>query len=153
MMYHHDSRDYAFAVTEAAKAMRDKLHKDIEHAKSHSMDAIQRVFAELPDDKIVRAKGVEFANDGDKFMMAVKAADGQIIEDRVHPWALGQIAEYSRVPKTFLNALQGMRVDDDCWGAKLAARNLNDIFHHMPVDERRLIRSVDTEARGFLSTK
>jgi hypothetical protein len=153
MMYHHDSRDYAFALTEAAKAMRDKLHKDIEHARSNSMGAIQRVLEELPTDKIVRAKGVEFANHGDEFIMEIKAADGQTIEDRVHPWALGQIAEYARVPKAFLNTLQGLRENDDCWGAKLAAKNLNEIFHHMPVDERRLVRSVESQARGFLSTK
>lgn len=152
-MFHHDERDYNFAVSQAAKAMKDKLHSQIQEAKKKSLLALERVQNELPTDRVVRAKSIEFANSGDKFQMEIRAADGQIIENAVHPWALGQIAEYARIPKTYLMQLQALQQKDDCWGANLAAKNLNELFHHLPNEERRLLRTVDTETRGFLSTK
>lgn len=167
MMYHHDSRDYDFAVTQAAKQMRDRLHGNIDHAKKHAVVAIERIQKEVPQDKIVRARAMEFDyNDDGKFAVQYKVGDGRtdIVEETTHPWAFAQIAEYARVPKTYLQYLMGLHevVKDGGtrgetqyhkWGAKLACENLNRIFAHADREEKRLIRSVETQTRGFLSTK
>lgn len=161
MMYHHDSRDYDFAVTQAAKQMRDRLHGNIDHAKKHAVVAIERIQKEVPQDKIVRARAMEFDyNDGGKFAVQYKVGDGRtdIVEETVHPWAFAQIAEFAHVPKAYLQYLMGQveardNGDRNLWGAKLACDTLNKIFAHADREEKRLIRSVETQTRGFLSTK
>lgn len=161
MMYHHDSRDYDFAVTQAAKQMRDRLHGNIDHAKKHAVVAIERIQKEVPQDKIVRARAMEFDyNDGGKFAVQYKVGDGRtdIVEETVHPWAFAQIAEFAHVPKAYLQYLMGQveardNGDRHLWGAKLACDNLNKIFAHADREEKRLIRSVEAQTRGFLSTK
>jgi len=161
MMYHHDSRDYDFAVSQAAKQMRDRLHGNIDHAKKNAVVAIERIQKEVPQDKIVRARAMEFDyNDGGKFAVQYKVGDGRtdVVEETVHPWAFAQIAEFAHVPKAYLQYLMGQveardNGDRHLWGAKLACDNLNKIFAHADREEKRLIRSVEAETRGFLSTK
>jgi hypothetical protein len=153
-MYHHDERDYGFAVTEAAKTMRGRLHNQIVEARETAQNALVRIQEEIPTDSIARAKVLEFeSKDDDTFVMGVKTTDGKALDFALHPWALGQVAEYARIPKNYLASLQGLRAGDDRWGSRLAAHNLNEIFRNLPAEERRLVRSVDDEARGFLSTK
>lgn len=161
MMYHHDDRDYAFAVTQAARQMRDRLHGNIDRAKKHAGVAIERIQKEVPQDKVVRARAMEFDyNDDGKFDVQYKVGDGRtdVVEETVHPWAFAQIAEFAHVPKAYLQYLMGQveardNGDRHLWGAKLACDNLNKIFAHADREEKRLIRSVETQTRGFLSTK
>jgi hypothetical protein len=161
MMYHHDSRDYDFALSEAAKTMRDRLHGNIEFARNSNERAIERIKAEVPQDKIVRARAMTFDYNKDgKFAVQYKtpgSAITPVVEETVHKWAFGQIAEFARVPKNYLQHLMGLyeAVPGGMynWGAKLACENLNQIFAHTETEEKRLLRSVETEARGFLSTK
>ena len=152
MMFHHDSREYGFAATEAANVMRGRLHNQITEARTSSVTALERVQAEIPIDIVARARGIEFEPKDNGFVMGMKARDGRVLEQEVHPWAFGQIAEYARVPKVYLQSLAAYR-EDEGWGGRLAAHNLNEIFRHLPDNERRLIRSVETQTRGFLSTK
>lgn len=168
MMYHHDARDYDFAVSQAAKQMRDRLHSNIEHAKKNAVAAIERIQKEVPQDKVVRARAMEFDyNDAGQFAVQYKVpgdARTTIVEETVHPWAFAQIAEFARIPKSYLQYLMGLHevVKDGGargetvyhkWGAKLACDNLNKIFAHADAEEKRLIRSVGAQTRGFLSTK
>lgn len=162
MMYHHDGRDYDFAVTQAANQMRERLHSNIQHAKDGSMRALERVQKEIPHDKIVSAKSLTFDmnNEG---QMAVqykvpRAEIVDVVEETIHPWAFGQIAEHARIPKNYVQYLMSLsevihKGHYHRWGAKLAVENLNELFLHMPPAEKRLIRSVEKQTRGFLSTK
>lgn len=167
MMYHHDARDYEFAATEAANAMRRRLHGNIEQARTQAEKAITRIQQEVPADMVVKARTLEFdynAEGGFDVLYKVPGpARTQILEQRLHKWAFGQVAEYAHVPKAYLQYLMGLKEPSrttadgievfDKWGGKLACDNLNQIFAHADKEERRLVRSVQDETRGFLSTK
>lgn len=161
MMYHHDERDYEFAVSQAAKHMRDRLHANIDLAKSKAVVAIERIQNEVPQDKVVRTRATEFTyNEDGKFAVQYKISGAhttKIVEETVHKWAFAQMAEYARIPKTYLDSLM-LRMEDTktgkhLWGAKLACENLTKIFAHAEEEDRRLVRSVEAQTRGFLSTK
>lgn len=143
MMYHHDAtRTYAQAASEAARAMRDKLHARIESGRRSGAAAIQRILNEVPTDRIVPGTGLTFAPAAEGLQLNF----GRMTET-LHPHALGQMAESARLPRTYLAHLQEQGV----WGRELAARNLNELFAHDP--DRHLLRSVGGQTRSMLSTK
>jgi len=143
-MYHHDERSYATAASETATMMRDKLHARIEEGAAPSAAAIDRVFAELPEDKIIRDAGTTFRAATDGSLEIIYGGD---VVESLHSNALGQIAEQAGVPRNYLIDL----ATRGAWGQELAAESLTKIFAHSP--DRHLARSVRKQTRGFLSTK
>lgn len=142
-MVHHDSRPYEVAASEAARAMREKHVRDIELARGPSRAAIERVFNEIPRDRIVSGERMDFRAT-DAGVDVVYA--GEVVES-IHPHAYGQMASDVGVPRTYLAGLSG-RGD---WGRELAAHTLRTLFQHD--ESRHLVRSVKSQTRGFLSTK
>jgi hypothetical protein len=143
--YHHDDRSYADALSETAQHMHDKLHARIEQGRDLSQKAIERIFAEVPQDKIVRDAATAFRPNAENTGIDAVYA-GEVVES-LHVNALSQMAEHAGVPRNYLTDLGGR----GAWGQQLAADNLSRIFAHS--QDRHLVRSIGSQTRGFLSTK
>lgn len=149
MMYHHDSRSYETAVSEAATKMRAKLHDEIHNAKSAGQDAIEKILAEIPRDRYRYMTATEFDLGEGHTLIANYKGDAP---EELHPFALGKICEAVGVPRDFLGRLMARTDDNARWGAELAVELLNKHFEHQaPAHDRRMIRSVGTQTRGFMS--
>jgi len=123
--------------------MRDKLHERIETGRRTGAAAIERIMADVPEDKLVPGALVKFApaNDND-----LEVHYGDVVE-AVHPFALGQFGDHAHMPRTFVSHLR----EQGSWGIELAADTLTRIFSHDR--DRHLIRSVAGETRARLSTR
>lgn len=151
LMFHHDSRDYQTAASDAARLMRDKLARRIEQGRPKAQAAIERVFREVPKDGLVEGREMEFGPRSDGKALEV-CYRGEVVT-AVHRHALGQMTEPHRGLRPYVSALMEPG-DPDL--ADLAALNLNALFSRDT--EKHLVRVVDggegaRETRGFLSTK
>lgn len=144
---HHGRQSYAEASSDAARIMKAKLEKQIEKGRQEGLPAIDRIMNERPQDQILAANVIEFeVSDEDQVLVNYQV--GQTDFSRtIHNHALGQMTEQVHLPKLYFNHL----LEKGDWGRKLLAENLTKLYRH--ADSRHLIRSVDNEIRGFLSTK
>lgn len=141
-MIHHDDRPYDVAATEAGRAMRTRLHQDIERARGLATHAIQRIYEDIPEDRIATASQLNFGyRDG----LMVRCEETW---EKVNPWALEQMAQAVNLRKDYL---QGLLTSDAAWAQELAIHTLNEFFQHR--ESRHLLRSVRGEVRGFLSPR
>lgn len=145
-MFHHDSRDLKVAVSEAATTMRKKLHEEIEKHKNDGEKTIEAVVAEIPRDRYRNMRETVFDVDPETHKLIVNYKEDE--PEAVHSFALGKVCESVGVPKEFLGRL----MQKDTWGQGLAVEVLNTHFKNQPQhQQRRMIRSVQKETRGFLS--
>lgn len=140
MLYHHDSRDYQEAASDAAKRARDKLWGLIDRGRGRAMNVIEKVNQEVPKDYIVGANALDF-----------KATDkgvGVIIPEAgefgVHQHALGQMAQRVNFStKTTREWEAGPE-----WQRDLLAHNLKELYQH--AGTRHLVRTVDERGRDVV---
>lgn len=150
-MVHHGPGDRASAESDAAKKMRVRLHDNITAARAKSTLALERIEQEIPNDLVIHTSAVEFSHRSDELRVSYKEA-GHLPDQRIHPWALGQMCEAMGLPRAYLNAiLKRDDPEDRYWGAELAAKNLEELFKH--ADGRNLVRSYNNQTRGFLSPR
>lgn len=149
MMFHHDGRSYEEATTHAGKAMRERLHKEIDEARAGSVTALQRIEHEVPVDAVVKASALDFNVHLGRLVVGLREGELPGGPRAVHPWALGQIAESLSIPKGYVQALIGRK--DGTWGPELAAHNLTQLTRHR--EDKQLLRMVDGDLRGFLSPR
>jgi hypothetical protein len=146
MLYHHDSRDYNQAASEAAKAARTKIEALIERGRTNAADVINQVMAQVPVDRIVPATHLEFFHKDAALHVTI---DGS--EESVHDHALGQIVTRASMPMAFARTLQA----GGEWGQDLLQYNLNRLYQESPASRKRyLTRTVvngSRQLRGFLS--
>lgn len=149
-MYHHDQRDYQTAVTEAVRAFQAKLDKQIADGRGSAGALIQRIQDEVPADRIVNTKALQFTkgSDGRAVHMIVGEGGGQMGDLPLHKHALAQVAARAGMPISYVNDL----LDRGEFGAGLLADNLQRLFAHDP-NRRQLVRTIKREVRGFLSDK
>lgn len=149
MMYHHDSRNYETAVSDAAKKMREKLHSEIDRHRTEGQRTIEKVMAEIPRDRYRFMSSTEFdLGDGNTLIANYKGDE----PESLHPFALGKICEAVGIPREFIGRLMQRQEQDDRWGPELVVDMLNKHFHHQgPGHDRRMIRSVGQQTRGFMS--
>lgn len=149
MMYHHDSRSYNAAASEAATKMRAKLHDEIDRARKSGSDAIEKIMGEIPRDRYRFMTSTEFDLGDGQTLIANYKEDAP---ETLHPFALGKICEAVGIPREFIGRLMNRRDDKDLWGPELVVDMLNRHFEHQaPSHDRRMIRSVGQETRGFMS--
>lgn len=156
-MYHHDSRDYNVAVSEAAAGFRAKFEGWKDEGKRDAMAFFQRLEDEHPWDKIVNTGDLDFDIRGGRIY----------VNDKADEWLLHRNAVNQMVAKTGIltGAVADKMIDavrdlgdgqEDRWGRELLLHNLRTIFHKSDRD-RVLLRAVKLgevpEARGFLSDK
>jgi hypothetical protein len=136
--------EYA-ALSEGQKRDRAFAKLD-EYIKTHSGRArqgVQKILAEAPRDRIVRAQALSVQDPRDP-RFTLFGGEEQI--GGFHDHALGQLAERFGFPRRYLGELRGTD-----WGRELIARNLNELGAHRPDGERLLVREVDGVVRGVLS--
>lgn len=133
---------------------RVMLEKYVEEGKARAEKVVERIFSQIPEDRVVRARAINFIEDthqrGDdavSMVLGTNPIDGRMYG--VHDNALQQLAGWAEIPINYVRDLQ-----ETDWGRALLARNLNELFQNRFTDAQRfLVRSMEGEARGFLSTK
>jgi len=143
-MFHHDNRDYNEAASEAAKRMLEMLTARIDKGRNHGAEIIKRIDREVPNDRILPAAALTIIPDKDSpsgFGVEIPGA-----QEILGKFALGQVAEIGKVPRSYVTSLLG-RND---WGRELAAKNLNETLRH--TEQKQLTRSVEGTMKGVLST-
>lgn len=145
-LYHHDGRDYAEAASDAARKARDTLDKLIARGRDRAGNVLEQVMTKVPNDRVVPAQRIAFAPTDDGRAIIVRPADGPA--ERLHAHAAGQVAERTGVPRAFANEL--LAPARAGWGPELLAHNYNEVLKRD--GNKYLLRSVDAEMRGFLSS-
>jgi len=146
VLYHHDSRTYQQAASDAARRARAKLESLIDQGRARAMQVIEVIQGQQPDDRLARAAAIHF--DPAESGLAITAGDQQ---SGLHHHALQQAA--SRVSLPWAYARHLIDKDRQPWGHSLLAHNLNRLFEEHAGDARFLLRSVGGEVRGFLSDR
>jgi len=145
-MFHHDSRDYKQAVSEAAAKGRVKMEEIIHAGRANAEAVVSRVLGREIKDKVAPSARVrlDLGVDGD-FRLSLP-------DDfhRLHPHAHGQLLDDVGVPKKFADKL-AHEAGGKPWGKELVAHNVNTILGYRA--QRNLIRVEDDVAMGWLSDK
>jgi hypothetical protein len=148
-MYHHDSRDFDAAKSEAASEMRNKLLREIDRSRNDGEKAIAKILGELPRDRMRRMTQTEFRSDGDGVLNINYLGEEP---ETIHPFALSKMCETVGIPAEFVRRLIKRHNDKENWGSDLVVDMLNKHFHNQAaLHDRRMIRSVNDETRGFMS--
>jgi hypothetical protein len=145
MLYHHDSRDYNEAASAAAKHARGKLEAIIEKGRATAQAVLDKIDREVPTDIVAGGKAIQFVANDD-------VGDVQVVAKGKEPWAIHknamrQVVERAGMKMDYVDYLQSK----GDWGRELAARNLNELYHHN--EDKFLLRGYKEELRGFLSNK
>jgi hypothetical protein len=150
MLVHHDSsRTYAEAASAAATHARTKLETLIEKGRQSAAAVIDKVQSEVPTDVIVPAPRLRIGNDaGRLFGLWDEGSPSMGTRVAFHDHALQQACERAEVPWAFAEKLRAKGE----WGVSLLADNLHSLLSRQ-TGRRFLIRSVNGEARGFLSDR
>lgn len=155
MLTHHDGRDYETAAKEAAGVAREKLEAIIARGTTRAGAVIEQVMSQTITDELVRAPAVTFAPaevvaPGAAACLVARFTNGSDHVRPLHRNALGQVAGRLGLPTKYLDDL----LAQPGWGAELAAHNLNELIRkNVPDTTRYLVRSVNGEARGWLSDR
>jgi len=146
--YHHDGRDYDVAKSEAARWFTQKHEKQIEAGRAKAAAVIERVYAGVPQDSIVRADKMKFVANGNLVLQSGDSKWG------IHKHALNQVCSRADIPSHFAKKMlkpdKGEKTVPQ-WRRDLLAYNLNEIYGHNVDDAKYLVRAIGGEVRGFLS--
>ncbi len=152
-MVHHDGRNYQDAVSEAAKHARGKMELMLERGAQRTKEAMERVEASVPTDFMDKGKDLELELKRHEvegktifnLLMQGKYVPGGTT---IHRHALGQIRERSGAPdmKYIDRMLAGNEDQQD-----RVVDLLNEHLHKDVGDDRNLVRTVNSQALGFLS--
>lgn len=144
-MYHHDSRPYEAAASEAAAFARAKFQRLIDDGAVRLSGLMESIAKQKPMDMVVASEALRFGVEPNGLMLNVR--DAQDFD--VHRFALGQASERIGAPTGYIRTLAEA---EETWRHELAEHVLNEHLKHAK-KERFLLRSVDGEVRGFLSDK
>jgi hypothetical protein len=147
-------RVHSVAPGEHRVARRDEaftmLNKYVNEAKDRAAAVLQQIERQVPTDMIAPAKALRFgrAVDHDADRLTLTAGDRALL---LHDNALQQVCGKLDVPIAYGRKLLG---HGNGWGTDLLAHNLNELAaKSFENGQRFLIRSVQDEARGFLSDR
>lgn len=140
--------------------MKSKLEQIIEHGRERAVGVIEKIQAEVPVDRIVKAKVIDFEPDEHGIWVQIPDnghgsghGDGPArgpARERLHKNANSQMMERAGLASDFMDRLQGET--NPLWRNELLAHNLRTVFRHQN-ETRYLTRSYKGELRGFLSNK
>ncbi len=137
---------YSATSTEASK-YKDILNRKINEGARSAMATIQRIHEDVPTDRIVSTRSIEFEA-SERGLEVIVGAAGTC----VHPtdYAIGQIAARAAVPTDYLRSLASRTAEP--WQHELAAEVLRRHYRNRKA-ERALVRSVGSSLRGWLSDR
>ena len=173
--FHHDTRGYEVADSDAARHGREVMEKKISEMRPSAMDLLRRVHEQQPADRIAYGSKLEFVY-ADELPEAEPSLLDQVIDAQaeaerqastgipalllsvadqphvIHPHALGQLAQRARVPKDYLDRLIA---SPHAPIRKLGQEMLRVHYSAQPenANSRYLLRAVNGELRGVLSDK
>lgn len=127
-----------------------KLAGAIEAGRESAMAVLERVERDVPSDRIIRAKALQFEQDDQRGALVVRIPTieaGVVEEETIHDHALGQFAARVHIPMPYVRYLQELGSD----GVRLLATNLQEL--NRQTNNRYLLRSVRQQVRGVLSDK
>ncbi len=144
-----------------AQIAQARLGEIVERGKQQGAQILERILADAPQDALVATRRIRFASNADDQRLTL--SDGAEHAWRLHPHALGQVAERAGIPAAFVRALDvadvvehrrddSNAVTSNAWRRELLAHNLHELFAHSRA-ERLLVRAVRGEARGVLSDR
>lgn len=159
MLYHHGSKSYEEAASEAAVAARAKIEALIEKGRTKGASVINRVMTEVPTDHLIPGKRLLFDGDIDQrnpgaetdILMGVKelSAIPEFVPLSIQKFAMQQICSRANFPMRYAEYLR--EPEQAGWGHQLLAQNLNKLYEHD--SSVFLARSYDYRLRGFLSDR
>lgn len=149
-MFHHDSRDYNVAASEAAAKARVKMEEIIHDGQEGAVKVIEQVSKTLINDTLAPANEMIFT--------AIKEGrvDLQIRGKNVekdlslHRNALVQALQTSNIPNP--SKYIGLMDSNGEVGSDIMAYTLTNLFKNTK-DKVHLVRSVNGQARGILSNR
>jgi hypothetical protein len=147
MLYHHGSRGYEEAASDAANHARQKLEGLIAQGRDRAGHVIDMVEKEVPSDYVIRAKKLHYDTDGADLLMSFKDQNNKEVVTGMHPHAVEQVAKLCGLPKKWVNE----KLVGDDWERELLTHTFNEIFNHR--EQRQLVRVVNEETRGIMSDK
>lgn len=143
-MYHHDSRDYETAKSEAATKAKEKMGEVFQRGTREAEKVLNDLQSIKINDHIARPREFKFGIEG----KAIKMMMGLELAFMIHQHAMNQLGAKAGVPKKYIDNLM---TRDEEWSHDLVAHTLNEIYDHSP--KRWLVREVDGQVRAFLSDK
>lgn len=143
-MYHHGQLPYEVAHADCGARTREKFNQLLKQGETQLPKAIEH-FQTVPDDTIVKGELLDLVIE-ETNQIKLKTA-GLTTDWGVHDNAWQQICGKTGFPKQYAEKLR-----ESDWGRELVSLNLNTIFANQE-KRRYLIRSVDGQARGFLSDR
>uniref|UniRef100_A0A6M3KSL1 DUF932 domain-containing protein n=1 Tax=viral metagenome TaxID=1070528 RepID=A0A6M3KSL1_9ZZZZ len=149
MLFHHDSRAYDAAATHAAEWARDKFHDMTKSGMDKGVWLLQKVEAEEPEDRIVRARAMSFEPTETAIKMHVKDNDGWSTLSPLHKHALGQAVDRTEL---FNRKALSAYLDAGAWGREQVSAILTDAYQHID-SKRYLVRSTPDHVKGILSDR
>lgn len=140
--------EYAkFSPAEREAKARAKLQEFINVGQREAKAALERLEREVPQDRVVRARAMDFvAKDGAIAAVLPQGERGGLVLG-LHRHARSQIAQRVGLPIKFMNEM----LVEGQWGQQLVAHNLQQLAINGK-DEKVLVRAVDSEVRGVLSS-
>ncbi len=129
----------ASAVADGHKA-QERIAKLVERGKARVGMTIDKIYNEIPVDKVAAAKLFDFVPDLPLSFDLPKTG-----RQTMHRHALTQAAEIAQIPMSFVDRL--VSIDD----RELLAYNMNRLFGRL--ESRHLVRSVDDHARAIVSDR
>lgn len=145
LLHTSTTQTYQEAASDAAKHARSIMEAKIEAGRASASALFTRIHTEIPSDTIVKSPSLNFVPSE----KGVNLGYGSSESVSVHKHALSQIAGKAGVPGAYLGEL----VSGAEWQRALAANILNEHFQKGTPDSRYLVRSLNQEARGFLSDR
>lgn len=130
---------------ERAKSAKQILEAKIGQGTTSARLTYDAILNNVPQDAIVRSSALAFpVREKD---VAVNFGNG---DQGLHPNAVGQLAGRAGVPAEYLRDLVGSKED---WKRGLGAQILGEHFHQGAPGMRHLVRTVNGQAKAFLSDK
>ena len=126
-------------------AAKERLQSIIDHGKAQTAPLVQRIFTEIPQDRVAPARKMAFKVD-ENGNVELETGDKAPLE--IHRHAFGQVLERQGIDARYAGKL-AVPGDDGTWRRGLLEHTLNEHYRNDP--KRYLVRSVGGQARGVLS--
>jgi hypothetical protein len=154
---HTGSESYDVALGRMSDNLHRKFNATIDAGRIEAQRIIEQIDRDVPTDRIVPAPALKFVPVSD----GVEVLIGSESQDRIHDHALRQFCQRGAFNMKFARSLADLAREADVqkgesgdWARELMAHNLNKLYTEGPGSRSKyLVRSVDSEVRGFLSDR
>ena len=153
-LMHYGPESYETAKGRMAENVRKRFEKSIYEGQHEAQRVLEQIDREVPQDRVIKTSALKFIPTGN----GVEVLVGGESQETIHDHALGQFCGRGKFNLKYGRQLEAMAVEDkgkdSDWARELMAHNLNELYQRGPASGKRyLMRSVDTQVRGWLSDR